>query len=131
MSESKHTPKLNACLCGNAHILIEVPSGMPHYWHARCTCCGRTTPHVLECSRDNALPDIIEDWNRQTAAPDYHKACTCGAQINLPDFLDWLADRLVNVYGESPNVDFVHTCRDRAKALRAAIAKAKGRSVNQ
>jgi hypothetical protein len=23
------------------------------------------------------------------------------------DFLYWLADRLVNVYGESPNIDFV------------------------
>lgn len=48
-----------------------------------------------------------------------------GAQVNLPDFLDWLADRLVIVYGESPNVDFVHTCRDRAKLARAVLAKAR------
>ena len=24
------------------------------------------------------------------------------------EFLRWLVDRLVNVYGESPNVDFIH-----------------------
>lgn len=28
------------------------------------------------------------------------------------EFLNWLADRLVNVYGESPNVDFVIKTRD-------------------
>ena len=27
--------------------------------------------------------------------------------MNDKDYLYWLADRLVNVYGESPNVDFV------------------------
>jgi hypothetical protein len=31
------------------------------------------------------------------------------------DFLNWLADRLVHVYGESPNVDFVHKLREIAK----------------
>lgn len=24
------------------------------------------------------------------------------------EFLEWLIDRLVHVYGESPNVDFIH-----------------------
>ena len=32
------------------------------------------------------------------------------------EFLSWLADRLVLVYGESPNVDFVHYLRDLSKA---------------
>lgn len=31
------------------------------------------------------------------------------------EFLNWLADRLVHVYGESPNVDFVHKLREIAK----------------
>lgn len=31
------------------------------------------------------------------------------------EFLNWLADRLVHVYGESPNVDFVHKLRAIAK----------------
>ena len=47
-----------------------------------------------------------------------------GAQLNTPDFLEWIADRLVHVHGENPNVDYVLTLRDRAKAGRAAIAKA-------
>lgn len=52
------------------------------------------------------------------------EACTEGSQVNLPDFMDWLADRLEYVYNESPNMDFVRTCRDRAKKVRAALAQA-------
>lgn len=33
------------------------------------------------------------------------------------EFLSWLADRLINVYGESPNVDFVHKLRSVANRL--------------
>lgn len=33
------------------------------------------------------------------------------------EFLNWLADRLVHVYGESPNVDFVHRVRSIADRL--------------
>lgn len=33
------------------------------------------------------------------------------------EFLSWLADRLVHVYGENPNVDFVHATRRIAAAL--------------
>jgi hypothetical protein len=32
------------------------------------------------------------------------------------EFLNWIADRLVHVYGESPNVDFVHKLRAIAEA---------------
>ena len=62
------------------------------------------------------------------AAPELLEAWTMGQTLNTPDFLDWLSDRLVNVYGESENVDFVLSLRERAKAGRAAIAKAEGRS---
>jgi len=41
----------------------------------------------------------------------------------LPEFLEWLADRLVQVYGESPNTDFVLGCRRRAGILRALKEK--------
>jgi len=51
---------------------------------------------------------------------------TMGVSMNTPDFLDWMADRLVNVYGESPNVDFVQSLRDRAKMARYAMSKALG-----
>lgn len=33
------------------------------------------------------------------------------------EFLSWLADRLVNVYDESPNTDFVHKLRSVADRL--------------
>jgi hypothetical protein len=46
--------------------------------------------------------------------------------MDTPTFMDWLADRLVAVYGEKPSVDFVLSLRERAKAGRAAIAKATG-----
>jgi len=34
-----------------------------------------------------------------------------------PQFLNWIADRLVHVYGESENVDFVLSLRQRAKDI--------------
>ena len=49
------------------------------------------------------------------------EAITYGAQLDLPAMLEWTADRLVHVHGDSPNVDFVWTLRDRAKRLRAAL----------
>lgn len=45
-----------------------------------------------------------------------------GIQLDLPEFLEWIADRLVNVYKESPNVDFVHACRNFVDKLRQAKA---------
>lgn len=42
---------------------------------------------------------------------------------NGPDFLEWIADRLVHVYGESPNVDFVLSLRERADRARSALAR--------
>lgn len=47
------------------------------------------------------------------------------------EFLSWMADRLVFVYGESPNIDFVHYLRrlateaekkERRRALHRYIA---------
>ena len=40
----------------------------------------------------------------------------------LPEFLEWVADRLVRVYGESEHVDFVTSLRERAMKFRAALA---------
>lgn len=33
------------------------------------------------------------------------------------EFLHWIVDRLINVYGESPNIDFVHRVRSIADRL--------------
>lgn len=67
-----------------------------------------------------------DDARLIAAAPELLAAQTMGTELNTPDFLDWIAARLVNVYGESPNVDFVISLRSRAAAGRAAIAKAEG-----
>lgn len=60
------------------------------------------------------------------AAHELLEAQTMGPSLNTPDFLDWLADRLVSKCGEDSNADFVLSLRARAAAGRAAIAKATG-----
>ena len=58
----------------------------------------------------------------QTTAGDrLYAECARGVQVDLPSLLDWLADRLVHVYGESPNIDFIQTAKERAKRLRLAM----------
>ena len=36
-------------------------------------------------------------------------------------FLDWIADRLVHVYGASPNVDFVLRLREMARTVGVQV----------
>ena len=60
------------------------------------------------------------------ASPELLESQTMGQSLNTPDFLDWIADRCVTVYGESPDIDFVRSLRERAAAGRSAIAKATG-----
>lgn len=60
------------------------------------------------------------------AAPELLDAWTMGVELNAPDFLDWIADRLERVHGENPLYDYMHHLRNIAKAGRAAIAKATG-----
>lgn len=60
------------------------------------------------------------------AAPELLEAQTMGAELNTPDFLDWIAARLIH-YGDNPNADFILSLRERAKSGRAAIAKAEGK----
>jgi hypothetical protein len=38
-------------------------------------------------------------------------------KMNDKDFLNWIADRFVNVYGESENVDFVLKLRAMARRM--------------
>lgn len=57
---------------------------------------------------------------------DFLAACK-GPTLDLPDFLEWIAGRLVDVHGENPNVDFVLSLHKRASDFRAAIAKATGK----
>jgi hypothetical protein len=49
---------------------------------------------------DRTSKEVVADLNKDAA------------------FLDWLADRLVHVYGESPNVDFVLRLREISNLLK-------------
>ena len=37
--------------------------------------------------------------------------------MNDKEFLNWIIDRLINIYNESPNVDFIHRLRKIADKL--------------
>lgn len=50
----------------------------------------------------------------------YDAAMDMGAQLDTGQFLDWLSDRLVSVYKESENVDFVRSLKARSEALKEA-----------
>lgn len=103
------------------------------------TCTGRSKPHPSEgmhvaavhMPEHNTQHDELWHANARliAAAPDLLSCLTMGAELNTPDMLEWIADRLVSVHGESPFVDFVVSLRDRANAMRKAIAKAKGESA--
>lgn len=53
------------------------------------------------------------------------EAQTMGAELNTPDFLRWIAARLVDVHGENPNTDYVLSLHARADAGEAAISQVK------
>lgn len=44
-------------------------------------------------------------------------------QDHNPEILEFIAGRLVNVYGENPNTDFVITLRREAEAVKKAFAR--------
>lgn len=59
------------------------------------------------------------------AAPGMRQAIEWPAGTPTPDFLEWIADRLVNQYGEHPDVDFVLSLRARAAEMRKSISNCK------
>lgn len=63
-----------------------------------------------------------------SAAPEMLAVLTYGPSLALPEFLEWVANRLVNVHREPDGIDFVASLRERARIARAAIAKAEGRA---
>lgn len=85
------------------------------------TICG---VHRIGRFTGEAIGDPLANARLIAAAPDLLRVQTMGAQLNTPALLDWIAERLVNVYHESPNIDFVHTLRSRAEAGREAVRKA-------
>lgn len=73
---------------------------------------------------DKRIPIVVEDARLIAAAPELLESHE--PEREGSDFLDWIADQLVHVYGESENVDFVICLRRRAAKARAAITKALG-----
>lgn len=57
-----------------------------------------------------------------SAAPDLLACQTMGASKNTPDFLDWIADRLVGVHGDDARNDFIISLRERAAASQVSIS---------
>lgn len=60
------------------------------------------------------------------AAPDMLAALEMGSVLDTPSMIEWAADRLVLVYGENENADFIQSMRNRAAVCRAAMKKARG-----
>lgn len=52
------------------------------------------------------------------------RAIRGGTALNdTPELLEFLAARLVHVYGESENIDFIRAARERAAMLRNSLPK--------
>lgn len=65
---------------------------------------GTTEKHKADAKLISKCPELLK-----TIIGDNH---------TLPELLDWVADRLVYVYHEHPNVDFVQELRNRSKKLQ-------------
>ena len=68
--------------------------------------------------------------NLIAAAPELLECLTMGQDLNTPDFLRWVIDRLVMVHGDNENSDFIHSLRARIDAMDSAINKALGMDNN-
>lgn len=68
---------------------------------------GTTEKHKADAKLISKCPELLK-----TIIGDNH---------TLPELLDWVADRLVYVYHEHPNVDFVQELRNRSKKLQSIL----------
>lgn len=102
---------------------------IPHRWYPVEVLVKSDAPNVFHVSfycetQPSGLLEARKHANLAAAAPELLEAQTMGEQLNTPEFLDWLADRLIHVYHESPNIDFVLSLRARAEAGRKALSLA-------
>jgi hypothetical protein len=85
---------------------------------------GKHEPHWIQCKKCNDLIKVptFEDHDAATARTATLKTLNAMHGISdtpIEEFLEWLADRLVYVYKESPNVDFVLSLRKRAEQAKS------------
>jgi beta-xylosidase len=72
-----------------------------------------------------AAADVLESRDRTIA--ELVAAIDGGVQVSTPELMEWIADRMVFVYNESPNVDYVQSLRSRAQKLRLASSQAQSK----
>jgi hypothetical protein len=118
VSEAKHTPgpwragfQDEMSRSVEMNVRAEGVDGQP--WVAICRCNFGGIDIEANARLIAAAPDLLASWE-----PD--------RDVTGPDFLDWVADRLVRVYGEPADVDFVLKLRRMAEMGRAALAKVEG-----
>lgn len=82
---------------------------------------------IRPCSEDERV--WIDEANRQASKVQRMREQIKRLQFALrggtatssnAEMMDWVADRLVHVHGENPNVDYVRALRERAQMLRDA-----------
>ena len=118
MTTSKHTP-------GPWHRNIAPATRYPVIFAGRNTHIASV---LFGARHGQTLPDaeIEANCNIIAAAPEMLTVLTYGPSVALSEFLEWVADRLVQVHCEPPGADFVISLRERARLARTAIAKAQG-----
>lgn len=78
--------------------------------------CARDAEGGYVCQSDLDL-DVL----RSELAATRDALNWTGSPTPHPEFLEWIANRIVNVYRENPNVDFVLSLRARAEKFRAIL----------
>jgi hypothetical protein len=82
---------------------------------------------IVECmSNSSPCEDCKQTANLIVHTDDLLQTIKSG-NPPLPQFLEWIADRLVYVYKENPNIDFVLAVRKHANNLTKVIKRAERR----
>lgn len=71
--------------------------------------------------RDEAREALYREQEKQGIEAALARIVKSGTEKDFPGFLEWIADRLVHVHQEGPNLDYVQTLRLRARQMRDAL----------
>lgn len=87
-------------------------------YDADCPCCIAWEAFDKSECQSKLIDELVE-------------AIENGAQVNTPDLMEWVAERLIHVHGENPHVDYVLSLRTRAEKLRLASSKAQSHQTHK
>lgn len=100
-----------------AHQVVIITDGGYH---------EKSIKEVLQKHLPESIPNHqVAELKKRSAKLARLEHAMQGATLTLPEFLDWMTDRLIGVYKESPNVDFVLSCRIWAEKIREALKGVK------